>query len=79
MSKVLVGFDFSTGSAKAVDLAIDIANRMKTDLMLVSICRHSSIGLSHIISSLKSSRNGNELATITVRLLKISCGRNTSL
>ena len=35
MSTVLVGFDFSTGSAYAVDLAIDIANRMQMDLMLV--------------------------------------------
>ena len=37
MSKVLVGFDFSKGSAYAVDLAIDIANRMKLDLMLVYV------------------------------------------
>ena len=37
MSKILVGFDFSTGSAKAVDLAIDIANRMKADLRLVYV------------------------------------------
>ncbi|MBQ6068153.1 MAG: universal stress protein [Bacteroidales bacterium] len=37
MSKVLVGFDFSAGSAYAVDLAIDIANRMRTDLRLVYV------------------------------------------
>ena len=37
MSTVLVGFDFSTGSAYAVDLAIDIANRMQMDLMLVYV------------------------------------------
>ena len=37
MSKVLVGFDFSTGSAYAVDLAIDIANRLKSDLRLVYV------------------------------------------
>lgn len=37
MSKVLVGFDFSKGSAYAVDLAIDIANRMKLDLLLVYV------------------------------------------
>ena len=37
MSKILVGFDFSTGSAYAVDLAIDIANRYKCDLRLVYV------------------------------------------
>lgn len=37
MSKILVGFDFSTGSAYAVDLAIDIANRMGHDLRLVYV------------------------------------------
>ena len=37
MSKVLVGFDFSKGSAKAVDLAIDIANRLHMDLRLVYV------------------------------------------
>lgn len=37
MSKILVGFDFSAGSAKAVDLAIDIANRVHLDLRLVYV------------------------------------------
>ena len=37
MSKILVGFDFSKGSAIAVDLAIDIANRMQLDLRLVYV------------------------------------------
>ncbi len=37
MSTVIVGFDFSTGSAKAVDLAIDIANRWHSDLRLVYV------------------------------------------
>lgn len=37
MGKILVGFDFSKGSAIAVDLAIDIANRMKLDLRLVYV------------------------------------------
>lgn len=37
MSKILVGFDFSKGSAYAVDLAIDIANRMQLDLRLVYV------------------------------------------
>ncbi|MBQ0161315.1 MAG: universal stress protein [Bacteroidales bacterium] len=37
MSKILVGFDFSSGSAKAVDLAIDISNRVGFDLRLVYV------------------------------------------
>lgn len=37
MSKVVVGFDFSSGSAYAVDLAIDIANRWQTDIRLVYV------------------------------------------
>lgn len=37
MSKILVGFDFSKGSAYAVDFAIDIANRMQHDLQLVYV------------------------------------------
>lgn len=37
MKKVVVGFDFSSGSAYAVDLAIDIANRWQTDICLVYV------------------------------------------
>lgn len=37
MSKIIVGFDFSAGSAKAVDLAIDISNRVGCDLRLVYV------------------------------------------
>lgn len=37
MSKIIVGFDFSSGSAKAVDLAIDISNRLGQDLRLVYV------------------------------------------
>ena len=37
MSKILVGFDFSKGSAYAVDLSIDIANRTQLDLLLVYV------------------------------------------
>lgn len=37
MSKIIVGFDFSSGSAKAVDLAIDISNRVGQDLQLVYV------------------------------------------
>lgn len=37
MNKVVVGFDFSSGSAYAVDLAIDIANRWQSDIRLVYV------------------------------------------
>lgn len=37
MNNVVVGFDFSSGSAKAVDLAIDIANRWHNDIRLVYV------------------------------------------
>lgn len=37
MSKVIVGFDFSKGSAYAVDFAIDVANRFQRDLCLVYV------------------------------------------
>lgn len=37
MSNILVGFDFSAGSAYAVDLSIDIANRSGLDLRLVFV------------------------------------------
>ena len=37
MSKILVGFDFSKGSAYAVDFSIDIANRFQQDLRLVYV------------------------------------------
>ena len=37
MSRIVVGFDFSSGSARAVDLAIDIANRFESDIRLVYV------------------------------------------
>lgn len=37
MSYVVVGFDFSSGSAYAVDLAIDIANRWQSNIRLVYV------------------------------------------
>ena len=37
MKKIVVGFDFSSGSAYAVDLAINIANRTKSDIRLVYV------------------------------------------
>lgn len=37
MENIIVGFDFSSGSAIAVDLAIDVANRWQRDLKLVYV------------------------------------------
>ena len=37
MNKIVVGFDFSTGSANAVDLTIDIANKWRSDIRLVYV------------------------------------------
>lgn len=37
MKKIIVGFDFSSGSAYAVDLAIDVANKLRCDLRLVYV------------------------------------------
>ena len=37
MNNVIVGFDFSSGSANAVDLTIDIANRWHNDITLVYV------------------------------------------
>ena len=37
MNRVVVGFDFSSGSAYAVDLAIDVANRWQSDIRLVYV------------------------------------------
>ena len=37
MNRVVVGFDFSSGSAYAVDLSIDIANRWQSDIRLVYV------------------------------------------
>ena len=37
MNKIVVGFDFSSGSAYAVDLTIDIANRWLSDIQLVYV------------------------------------------
>lgn len=37
MGKIIVGFDFSSGSAYAVDLSIDIANRWHDDIRLVYV------------------------------------------
>lgn len=37
MNNIVVGFDFSSGSAKAVDLAIDIANNWHNNIRLVYV------------------------------------------
>lgn len=37
MNNIVVGFDFSAGSANAVDLSIDIANRWLSDICLVYV------------------------------------------
>lgn len=37
MHNIIVGFDFSSGSAHAVDLTIDIANRWQRDIRLVYV------------------------------------------
>lgn len=37
MNNIIVGFDFSTGSANAVDLAIDIANKWGQDIRLIYV------------------------------------------
>ena len=37
MNRVIVGFDFSSGSAYAVDLAINIGNRWQSDIRLVYV------------------------------------------
>lgn len=37
MNRIVVGFDFSSGSAYAVDLAINIANRTQSDIRLVYV------------------------------------------
>lgn len=40
METIIVGFDFSSGSAYAVDLAIDIANRWQANINLVYVKEH---------------------------------------
>ena len=66
MNNIIVGFDFSTGSAKAVDLTIDIANRWQSDIRLVYVkqkdedeapiraeieCRNE--GVAHLLKNIK--------------------------
>lgn len=66
MNKVVVGFDFSSGSAYAVDLAIDIANRWESDIRLVYVKEKSedeapirteierrNAGVAHLLKGIK--------------------------
>ena len=66
MSKVIVGFDFSKGSAYAVDLAIDVANKFQQDLCLVyvkekdqdegpirEVIERRNAGVAHLLNGIK--------------------------
>lgn len=66
MNRVVVGFDFSSGSAYAVDLAIDIANRWQSDIRLVYVKEKSedegpirseierrNAGVAHLLKGIK--------------------------
>lgn len=66
MNNIIVGFDFSTGSANAVDLTIDIANRWHTDVRLVYVKKEGedetpireeierrNAGVSHLLKDIK--------------------------
>lgn len=43
MSSIIVGTDFSNGSYMALELAIDIANKMKTDVLLIWVKREKKL------------------------------------
>ena len=66
MNRVVVGFDFSSGSAYAVDLAIDIANRWQSDIRLVYVkeknedeapirseIERRNAGVAHLLNNIK--------------------------
>lgn len=81
MNRVVVGFDFSTGSAYAVDLAIDIANRWQSDIRLVYVkekkedeapiraeIERRNAGVSHLLKGIKLEyvlRQGNPADELT--------------
>ncbi|MBQ8045337.1 MAG: universal stress protein, partial [Bacteroidales bacterium] len=46
MEEIIVGIDFSRGSECAIELGIDIANRMKQDMKLVYVISESDDGKS---------------------------------
>ena len=81
MNKVVVGFDFSSGSAYAVDLAIDIANRWQNDIRLVYVkekkedeapiraeIERRNAGVAHLLKGIKLEyvlRQGNPAEELT--------------
>ncbi len=83
MNKVVVGFDFSTGSAYAVDLAIDIANRWQSDIRLVYVkeknedegpirseIERRNAGVAHLLKGIKLEyvlREGNPADELTAQ------------
>lgn len=83
MSKVVVGFDFSSGSARAVDLAIDIANRWHADIRLVYVkekredeapirseIERRNAGVAHLLQGIKLEyvlRQGNPADELTAQ------------
>ena len=83
MNKVVVGFDFSSGSAYAVDLAIDIANRWKSDIRLVYVkekneaeepireeIERRNAGVAHLLQGIKLEyvlRKGNPADELTAQ------------
>ena len=80
MNKIVVGFDFSSGSAYAVDLAIDIANRWNSDIRLVYVkeknedeapiraeIERRNAGVAHLLKGIKLEyvlRQGNPAAAL---------------
>lgn len=81
MNNVVVGFDFSSGSAYAVDLAIDIANRWHSDIRLVYVkekkedeapiraeIERRNAGVAHLLKDIKLEyvlREGNPATELT--------------
>ena len=81
MNRVVVGFDFSSGSAYAVDLAIDIANRWGSDIRLVYVkekaedetpirseIERRNAGVAHLLKGIKLEyviRQGNPADELT--------------
>ncbi len=83
MNKVVVGFDFSSGSAYAVDLAIQIANRWQSDIRLVYVkekkedeapirseIERRNAGVAHLLEGIKLEyviREGNPAEELTAQ------------
>lgn len=83
MNRVVVGFDFSSGSAYAVDLAIDIANRWQSDIRLVYVkeknedegpirseIERRNAGVAHLLNGIKLEyilRQGNPADELTAQ------------